>query len=299
MNKRFIFLFSAFLVSCGFLLAQPVMRDLKPTRIDNNSVLWKVSGNGLKQASYLFGTIHAVPENRFVINDSIKKYLNLSKAVVLEADVDVPLKEQIDMAKKMILPGGKSIKDYMDAKTYNELCSYLKDSLKISESKIEKYFKLKPLFLSSVILVEVIGKPKAYDLEIQKMARKKKDLVYLETIAEQMSFMDSIPIEQQVPKKASDYKIDKEYFELLNVYEKQDLSNLDSLFKNDVEFKNMEDQLLIKRNKKWIPKILELMYAKPTFVAVGCGHLVGDHGLIELLRAKGYTLEPIYFTNKK
>jgi len=296
--KKILFLFVTTCLLLHLSIAQPVIRDLQSTVIDNNSVLWRVSGNGLKQDSYLFGTIHAVPENRFVINDSIKKYLNKSEVVVLEANVDISLKEQIDMAKKMILPGGKTIKDYMEPQEYSKLYSYLKDSLKISESKIERYIRLKPIFLSSVILVEAIGKIKAFDVEIQKIAKKKKQMVYLETIAEQMSFMDSIPIEKQVPKDEKDYKVDKGYFELLSMYEKQDLNKLDSLFKSDVEFKFMEDQLLIKRNTTWVPKIQGLMNAEPTFVAVGCGHLSGEQGLIALLRNKGYTLEPIYFRNK-
>ncbi len=296
MRKKILFLFSSCLLF-QLTTAQPVMRDLQPTVVDNNSVLWRVTGNGLKQDSYLFGTIHAVPENNFVINDSIKKYLNKSEVVVLEANVDVSLKEQINMAKKMILPGAKTIKDYMEPQEYAKLFSYLKDSLKISESKIEKYMRLKPIFLSSVILVEAIGKIKAFDVEIQKIAKKKKQMVYLETIEEQMSFIDSIPIEKQVPKDENDYKVDKGYFELLSVYEKQDLNKLDSLFKSDAEFKFMEDQLLIKRNNRWVPTIEGLMKAEPTFVAVGCAHLLGEQGLIALLKKKGYTLEPIYFRN--
>lgn len=263
-----------------------------------NSVLWKISGKGLQQPSYLFGTIHAVPADRFFINDSIKKYVNKSAIVVLEANVDVSLKEQLEMAKKMILPGGRTIKDYMSAAVYSQLHSYMKDSLKISESKIERYIRLKPVFLSGVLLAEVIGKPKAYDVEIQQIAKKKKELVYLETLDEQMSFLDSIPIEQQVPMNEKDYKIDKQYFELLSLYEKQDLNGLDSLFKMDVQFKHMEDQLLIKRNEKWLPRLESLMNVKPAFIAVGCGHLFGENGLLTLFKAKGYIVQPIYFSNK-
>lgn len=36
----------------------------------------------------------------------------------------------------------------------------------------------------------------------------------------------------------------------------------------------------------------ELMAAQPTFFAVGAGHLPGSDGVIELLRAAGFTVTP-------
>ena len=57
--------------------------------------------------------------------------------------------------------------------------------------------------------------------------------------------------------------------------------------------KEYEDVLLVKRNKNWIPKIGEMATAKSTFFAVGAGHLPGKNGVINLLKAAGYTLTPI------
>jgi uncharacterized protein YbaP (TraB family) len=50
--------------------------------------------------------------------------------------------------------------------------------------------------------------------------------------------------------------------------------------------------LVTDRNKSWIPKI-ESMLNGPcdALVVVGAGHLVGKLGVVELLRAKGYTVE--------
>jgi uncharacterized protein YbaP (TraB family) len=37
----------------------------------------------------------------------------------------------------------------------------------------------------------------------------------------------------------------------------------------------------------------KLMMENSTFIAVGAAHLVGEKGVISLLRQKGYTLKPL------
>jgi uncharacterized protein YbaP (TraB family) len=47
------------------------------------------------------------------------------------------------------------------------------------------------------------------------------------------------------------------------------------------------------RNEKWISRMGEKMDQQSVFFAVGAGHLWGEYGLIKLLRAAGYKVEPI------
>jgi uncharacterized protein YbaP (TraB family) len=53
------------------------------------------------------------------------------------------------------------------------------------------------------------------------------------------------------------------------------------------------DAFLDERNKKWIERMEERMEQKPVFFAVGAGHLLGENGLIQLLRNSGYTVVPM------
>ena len=62
------------------------------------------------------------------------------------------------------------------------------------------------------------------------------------------------------------------------------------LKKDDKEF---HARLLDDRNIAWIPKLETAFKEKPTFVAVGAGHLGGTNGVIKLLRAKGYQVSPV------
>ena len=50
-------------------------------------------------------------------------------------------------------------------------------------------------------------------------------------------------------------------------------------------------QIINNRNADWLTKMPAIMSAKPTFFAVGAGHLPGDKGVLNLLRQAGYNVE--------
>lgn len=49
--------------------------------------------------------------------------------------------------------------------------------------------------------------------------------------------------------------------------------------------------LLGARNARWLPKLTAYLDGDGAFVAVGLGHLLGEHGIVAALRARGYTVE--------
>ncbi|TAD88047.1 MAG: TraB/GumN family protein, partial [Bacteroidetes bacterium] len=82
---------------------------------------------------------------------------------------------------------------------------------------------------------------------------------------------------------------------MLATYRKQDLSALESVMSSGeggLETKYL-DLLLYSRNRNWVAKFDSIAQKAPLLVAVGAGHLPGSNGVLALLRAKGYTVEPI------
>ena len=55
---------------------------------NQKSLLWEVSGNNLKQSSYLFGTMHLRCSDGFSILEKVYKSLEISEQLVLELDTD-------------------------------------------------------------------------------------------------------------------------------------------------------------------------------------------------------------------
>jgi uncharacterized protein YbaP (TraB family) len=55
--------------------------------------------------------------------------------------------------------------------------------------------------------------------------------------------------------------------------------------------------LLDDRNNHWMQQLPQLMKEQSLFVAVGVLHLVGETGLVQQLRSKGYTVTPVKLSN--
>ena len=63
----------------------------------------------------------------------------------------------------------------------------------------------------------------------------------------------------------------------------------------DAEMAVMEDVLMEKRNRAWIPVIEQAALEGPLVVAFGALHLSGDAGVLNLLEQQGWALEPVAF----
>ena len=51
---------------------------------DNNTLLWKISGNGLSKPSYLYGTIHMLCADDATLSDHMKNIIRKADDVLLE-----------------------------------------------------------------------------------------------------------------------------------------------------------------------------------------------------------------------
>ncbi|MBC8527250.1 MAG: TraB/GumN family protein, partial [Candidatus Cloacimonetes bacterium] len=81
--------------------------------------------------------------------------------------------------------------------------------------------------------------------------------------------------------------------DLVDAWDAGDLEKLDELLNEEFEeYPAIKQSLLINRNYNWLDDVIE--YTKDNedyLVIVGSGHLAGEEGLVELLEAKGYSVE--------
>ena len=260
------------------------------------SLLWKIEGKNLTQPSYLYGTIHLICPSDFVLTDTLKGCLKQTEQLTLEIDMDDP-GMMMAMMKSMAMREGKQLKDLLDVKDYGRLTAYLKDSVGMSIAPFER---AKPFMLMSVLLNRVLTcQPQSYEMSLMGLAKKQKsEVVGLETVEEQMAVFDSIPYTDQakmlVTLMDSLPQARQEFGKMVEVYKKQDLAGLYNLtLESDFELENQQEVLLTNRNKRWIPIIEKQIAEKPTFVAVGAGHLGGEEGVIALLRKEGFSVVPV------
>lgn len=268
----------------------------------NNSLLWQISGNGLQQPSYLFGTIHMLCKDDAVLSDSLRQVIKQSKDIYFEVDMD-NLFEMIGMITQLKMKNDTTLADLLDKEGYERVKKYFeKNSSMLPFSMLETY---KPLLAVSTLAESAMPCESAVAMEqliMEEAKRNNKNIKGLETMAYQAGIFDSIPYKLQAEQLLS--YIDSsgsennsgatEFDELSKAYKAQDLDKLEEFSrKNDIGISNFTDILLYNRNRNWVEKLKTLLPAKPLLIAVGAGHLPGDKGVINLLRKAGYTLKPV------
>ena len=286
MTKHFLLALGFLIVSTGSVLGQKL----------ENSNLWKISGNGLEQPSYLFGTMHILCDA--TLSNKVKKALDETSQLVLELDMDDP-EMQSQMVKSMFMSDNKTLKDFVDDKEYQLIDSLFIKNLGMSVKMMER---VKPFFLSASFYPTLLDCPiESIEEELMKIAKKQKEeVIGLETFQFQLKVFDEIPYKEQVKDLVRSAKdnlaSDKaNTIKMMQVYKDEDINGLLKMISDDTDSymsKNM-DKLLDDRNKNWIPKIKALSKEKPTFFGVGAGHLAGENGVIKLLRKAGYTVTPV------
>ncbi|MDX2306578.1 MAG: TraB/GumN family protein [Microscillaceae bacterium] len=265
-----------------------------------NSIFWKISGNGLEKPSYIFGTHHLHDYAFIEKNEEIHKILASVDMVVGEVVVNDQNMAGI-MAK---LFSSMMMKDQTLEKLLTpEQFKKVDASLRTSSGFGLKFFNnYKPIFVYLIIMASKMEAPigNSMDIYFQQVGQKtQKEIKGLETADEQLSVLaNGYSLERQVEMlmeivDEQEGSESDQLKELGNLYRQQNIQALYTLMQET----SPEDELkilLIDRNIKWIPQIKEIFAAqKSAFIAVGAGHLPGDYGVLNLLAQKGYTLTPI------
>lgn len=269
-------------------------RAPKALPIEGNSLLWEISGHGLKKSSYLYGTIHIIPKDSFFITPEVEQTMQKSSRLVLEVALDGSAIMASAMGMMMIKP---TLSDLLTEDDYDYLRTFMKDSL---STPLPMFQMIKPIFIaqhiaSSYCMTEDVSSYEMYFMEeFQKMD---KPLSGLETASEQMKYLDAITLEEQAENLMQTVRNPREsceqYHDMVRLYRSQDLTSLAKLTQEDAELGDHLDKLLDERNQNWISKIEEMTAKESVFIAVGAGHLPGENGVIALLRAQGYTVSPL------
>lgn len=265
------------------------------------SLLWRISGKGLKHPSYLFGTIHLTDKRLFRLGDSVYHAIEKTEGLAIEVNPD-------EMGAYYI---NKAINDAEGAKL-QELLSE-KDFKKYSAA-LAKKFKKPATDITTGDIVTAKNKWMADYLEKGEMAtfldaylyniarRQGKWVGGVEDIADQTGILDDLVDKSDIDmllasdttyiKKATDNMMER----MAELYIGQDLAGIESLtMTGSAQF---HDLLMTRRNIKMARRIDSLTALRTMFIAVGAAHLPGDSGVIQLLQTKGFTVEPVFSSKK-
>ncbi|HEX8278812.1 MAG TPA: TraB/GumN family protein [Segetibacter sp.] len=273
-------------------------RNTLPTAKSGKSLLWEITGNGLKKPSYFFGTMHLMCAEDAGLSENVKWIIKTAGCVYLEVDMD-NASELLAGILELRKNNGQFLSEVLSTEDYTKVKSFFdKYQPSMPFSVLEQQ---PPLMLTSGLyeLLLPCDKKDGSELRIIEEAyQAKKETKGLETVAFQSSIFDSIPYAAQASElvKTID-SLEKQrriLEEMIAVYREQDVEKLYSLSVNgESAVSGFMELLLFSRNRNWAGKFPSIAKDNSTLFAVGAGHLGGDKGVLNLLKKEGYAIRPI------
>lgn len=257
-----------------------------------NSLLWEISGNGLQKPSYIYGTIHMICEKDFSISEKLQNVIAKTDRLTLEIDLSNPNELQ-EMQKSAM--GDIPLSKELTSQQYKMLDSIL---LAKASMSLKQFDNFNLMGINSILMVS--GLPckslKAYEFELIGLAKKRNMPVgKLETVKDQSYFFSKAFSKEFLISQMLIADIYSDLFnKMIEDYKHERLSDLSAKL-NDKRFMNAESHrwMLTERNRNWVGEMPAMMKAESVLFAVGAAHLLGEDGVIELLKAKGYTIKPV------
>ncbi len=262
-----------------------------------SSLLWKISGNHLKKPSYLYGTVHSYDKRAFTFKSLVIPYIKQCSAFGMEIKLDEI--DPFSLLGKLQMRGDTTLQMLISPQEYIKLEQMMRDSFSV---ELSMFSSVKPMFLMGVM--QTTGAESDYsdflDEFLMKRAKEShKELIGIETIAEQLNAIDIIPLQEQAKMLLDetlypDTTTAEPLEDLLDVYKNGDLDSLYSFYKHGELSNTFNKALILDRNHRMADRIDSIAQRKTIFVAVGALHLPGTEGVINLLRKKGYEITPIW-----
>jgi len=265
-----------------------------------NSLFWQITGEKLKDTSYLYGTMHLSDQRIFNFRDGVLESLEKADAFVMELNVDSLMGNMALLMQHMLMDSSISLTDLLTTEGYDKVNDYFEDSLGMP---LVFFNRVLPIFTSTMVNQSSFKSDasEALDLYLYKKAvKQQKEIIGLETVNDQMRFFRKIPYKIQAESllKSIDQiqEVDTLANYMLKCYIEEDLDKILELTTGDYdmgfeEFKDdFEKYLIVDRNLSMSLKMDEIISSKSAFIAVGAAHLPGTKGILELLRAKGYII---------
>ena len=287
---------SCFQIYLLLFLASPAFPQDTP-----RSLLWKVTGPDGGKPSFLFGTMHSRDSRAYQFGDTVYAALGSVSVVAGELDLSNATGDALGMMNAMVLPDGQKLEDLYKKKDWALVEAELKE--KIGPMAVMTY-RMKPFFVLAMLTEAGMATDEEKVLDDHLLSTAKENgqrVIGLETMKEQMAAMDAMSVKEQADLLLDHVKnggYEEELGEMMDAYAAQDLDAIMRISENSGTLNgSMEKALITDRNERMVHRLDSMMrVGEDVFFAVGAAHLPGQQGLIQLLRSKGYAVDPVIYT---
>lgn len=271
---------------------------------NNKNFLWKATSG--TNTVYILGSLHFMKKEAYPLARKIEDAFDVSDVVVVEANINdiarVDVQKLIDTA---FYTGDDTLENHVSAETY----SLVKKQYEKLGIPLWLVSRQKPWFLALTITsfeLAKLGFDPNYGIEMHftSKALPKKRIEELESFEYQINLLSGFSDREQelflleTLKDVQAYEAEAEADALLRAWQTGDTKRLESIMmkngSDEGSLSQVYEKLMYQRNRNMTSKIEGYLKKRETcFVIVGAGHLVGNRGIIELLKSKGYTIEQL------
>jgi len=261
--------------------------------------LWVVTNRNA--TVYLLGSIHALRPSDYPLPAALDLAFCDASRVVFEIKYD-ELNSPLGLSyvsSRSVYPNGESIQQHISPETYQLLKNY---QLQTGANFSDSYRPWYALALISNQEIKRLGYNDLLGVDRHYYDRAKADrkpILALETLAFQIDLLADAPASQQ-EKELRELLADRGGFaqslgELVATWTSGDLAGFARIVDRDRRASpEAHARIFTDRNNLWLPLIEAwLKEDQVTLAIVGAGHFVGDDGIVNLLRRKGYSVRQL------
>jgi len=267
----------------------------------DQGLLWKISSS--TGTVYLFGSIHLATAEMYPLPEKVEAAFAGAEQLVVE--VNAGPEKQAELGQMMMAKGSyppeESLTDHISDEIQGQLTRYL-EGAGMPAAAFNRFEPWLVALTVSVLELQKLGLDPTLGIEQHFLAKAKdsKPVLELETAEDQVSLFDDLAVElQQLMLKKTLLEIDRiaeEMDEMIDAWSRGDTTAMEALMYKSLgeapELAPLFKKLFTDRNLTMADKIAGFLGTDSSyFVLVGAGHLVGDDGIVELLKAREFSVE--------
>ena len=259
--------------------------------------MWQIDGE--TNRIYLLGSVHLLREQDHPIPDAIYAAYDEVDSLVMELDMDDidPVATQTMINDLGMIKGGESLSDLMGADLYAE-AEQIAEQINIPLAMLSSTEPwLAAINIEQLILMRIGFNP-MYGIEshlTSKATADSKEIIGLESIDQQLGFLDGMSLEAQrtllMQTLSESVELENIMDELITAWRNGDTDYLEkNMLVEMQEYPELYEALVVSRNENWLEKIEEMLREDQDYlIVVGALHLIGGDGLPSLLLKRGYS----------
>jgi len=291
----------------AFLLLFAVFVSGVATAANDKAFIWQVDSD--HATAYLMGSIHFADSSFYPLRPVIEQAFEQSDYLVVELNVKaVDRRSYLNLLSEQgIYKDDATIADVLSAETLLQLRQRLRH-LNLDYEAVKKYKPGILVLTLSAAQVQQMGFDANLGIDMHFLLKaseqgESKTIIELESLQQQLQLFLDIP-NGDLLLKESLYSLDEAEVmmaDMVSTWKRGDAKGMNKmLFEEAISeypaFSDIYDKLFYDRNGNMVSQIATMLNSrektrKTYFIVVGSGHLIGERGIVQALKKRGYSVK--------